>query len=112
MRKIFKIDTDLQNMFDAYFESVEKYAEEVFEAEILPWLKKYHLVFISGNGTFYIGYTDKTPRWFVSEYSGYGEDSLDTDKLPDKILGILATEIGGYDYNLGSIMPDYRDEQD
>jgi hypothetical protein len=102
----------LEDLYDEYFFRVELYAKDMFKNHILPYLKKYNLEFVSGNGTFYLSYTNKTPKWFIRKYKGYywqaEMEQVDIDKLPNKIQRILNMEIGGYNYPLGSIMPDYN----
>jgi hypothetical protein len=100
----------IREKFDAYEAWVFDYAKSVFDEKILPWLKKYHLVFMSGNGAFYIGWTDMTPKWFIEKY-GYvgGIDSIDTDNLPKRIQAVLDSEVLGMSNCLGSLMPDYSE---
>jgi len=99
----------IQNMFEKYSNEVFAYAEEVFNEKITPYLDKYHLNFIAGNGTFWMGYTDETPKWFITKYfSGAGAWSIDIDKIDSRIRQVLQSEIEGMPGNdLGSIMPSY-----
>lgn len=99
----------LEKKFNKYGEEVFAYAEHVFKEKIIPYLEKYNLEFLAGNGTFWIGYTNETPKWFVTKYfSGAGTWSIDVDKIDSRISKILQSEIPGMSGNdLGSIMPCY-----
>jgi hypothetical protein len=101
--------------FDKYTDIVMACAEKEFNIVILPYLKKYNLEFMAGNGTFSITYTDKTPKSFINKYfmSGYRNMGgwVNVDKLPNKIKNVLFMEIPGFRGNdLGSLMPDYISE--
>ena len=101
-------EKEMKRLYENYFENVQNYANAIFRLTIKPWLEKYELTFVSGNGTFRIGYTENTPKWFVNKYQGYYDTSIDQDKIDSQIREILFTVIEGYNYDLGSIMPDYR----
>jgi hypothetical protein len=109
----------MQKEFDKYFEIITEYAKQEFNKNVLPYVKKYSLIFLSGNGTYYIGYTKNAPKWFINKYknwSGNDEDSewegqINRDKLPIKLLYSLNSVIPAYDYCLGSIMPNYQPEK-
>jgi len=62
-------EKEMKKLYDNYFENVQLYANTVFRLTVKPWLEKYNLTFVSGNGTFCIRYTDKTPKWFSKKIS-------------------------------------------
>ena len=109
MTNVGAIEKMVQEVEGNYFKRIEDIAIFAFEKHILPFLKKYDLEFISGNGSFFIGYTESTPKWFVRKYriNGYYDPQIDIDKLPKRILTILEAE-GTYNNNLGSLMPCYN----
>ena len=108
-----KQEEQVEKMFLEYEEKVLKYAEDVFNDKILPYLKKYRLTFLAGNGTFYIGWTEQTPKWFINKYRAYYHEPntmIDVDKIDRRISSILFSNVNGYPSNdLGSLMPDYNE---
>lgn len=102
----------LTEQFDFYETTVMTYARKVFEDKIKPWLQKYHLVFLTGNGAYWMGFTKKTPAWFVQKYKGYYEGSIDTDRIDSRIRDVLESSIPGFPGDsLGTIMPCYVEER-
>ena len=107
----------IEEMFDKYCERVYEFAEEMFVKKILPYLKKYDLEYLAGNGTFFIFATEKTPEWFIKKYyqAGYCAHSvtgIDPDRIDKRISKILFSEVNGMRSNsLGSLMPSYSKNQ-
>jgi len=102
----------LEKSWEDYEQSVNTIAVMAFADVVKPWLRKYHLTFLAGNGTYYIEYTDATPKWFIRKYamSNYHGRMIDSDKLPARIRKILDMEIEGMMANsLGTIMPDLEE---
>lgn len=83
-----------------------------------PWFEKYHLEFKSGMGSYYLGATEKTPKWFKNKYmlkgntyNGKPSYLLDYDLLPKNILDVLEMELDFYSNNaMYDMLPDYSPE--
>ena len=102
-----KYEKLVNSRWESYNHDIDMIAREAFHRVIRPYMEKYHLVFLSGNGTYYVGYTDKTPKWYIEENEGYYRGSIDIDNLPDKMRNILAIPMPGMSVDLGAIMPEY-----
>jgi hypothetical protein len=104
-------EKEIELAWAKYQEIVNIQAELAFIRVVKPWLEKYNLGFVAGNGCYFIWWTENTPKWFVRKYqngSMYG-DSINIDKIPSKIKDILSMSVNGMDANdLGSIMPDFE----
>jgi len=86
--------------WETYYKEVCDYAEQRFNSVIKPYLEKRGWEFISGNGTYWIGYDDPEAQ--------YGFVSIDIDKLPERIRDTLQMEVQGLNQDLGTLMPDFR----
>lgn len=104
---------ELEKEFQKYSDFVDAYAEQKFNEVVLPYLKKYSLTFLAGNGTYYVGTTELSPKWYLRTHRNGAccGNQVETDMLPKKIKDVLSIEIPGMRYNdLGSLMPDYDPE--
>lgn len=98
----------LEKYWDEYSKKVYDHLEFEFTEKVKPYLEKWHLTFVSGNGGYSIHYTDKTPQRYINDHKGYYKGSIDPESLPTWLYKILSTEIPGMPSNdAGSLMPDY-----
>jgi len=103
-----KYENVTNRMYEHFCDAVFVYIESVYDEVIKPYVDKYKLVFLSGNGTWYMGSTDETPKWFVRKYKGYYHGAIDPCKT---IQDVLNSEVYGMPHNcLGSLMPSSRQE--
>jgi len=103
----------IEKLFAKYDAELFKYVDQIFYSKIKPYLDKYHLEFLSGNGAYYIGWTEQTPKWFIRKYRCLGINEknamIDSDKITKRIRNILDSNVSGYrTINLGCIMPNYE----
>ena len=87
----------LHSLWMDYFEEVLDFAGMVFEQCVVPFCDERDWAFSSGMGTWCLG-----PSWESNEHRD--------DEKWQEIAAILKTPVKGYDYDIGSLMPDYGPE--
>jgi hypothetical protein len=104
----------MDKLFDAYIKKILAFADIEFHKVILPWILKYHLEFLTGNGDYWFYYTDKTPSRFIKKYHLYDfagcSHALDNDKIPVSIKKVINSIVPGVNGCLGEHMPDVEVE--
>lgn len=117
-KNIKSIEGKIHSLFSDYETQIyEQVVHEAFTKIVKPYLEKYSLNFVAGNGTYLVTWTNKTPINYVENYkdssTSYGHH-IDLYKLENKegklFAETLSTMIEGMNNSLGDLMPEYISE--
>jgi hypothetical protein len=101
-----KYEKELDKIHAKFGNEVEKYAKEVFNKAILPYLKKNKMKFLTGMGTYYLEDSKEKHIWSPMHYNN--KDELLEDIELKVILETLNLYVPGFPANnFGSFMPEF-----